>query len=117
MVGANEKLGLPRDRMKPITIAFDVDGTLRDNTKEEVVANERIRALLITLSTFKNVDVIVWSGSGQLYAKQVVRELGLAPYVKLCFDKKHWQQIQADIAIDDIQDTAIGFFNLIVKEK
>ena len=118
-IEANKKLGLPTDRMRKVLIAFDVDGTLRDNTTSEDVIkpNERIRELLITLSRFKNVEVLVWSGSGQLYAKQAVRELGLAPYVKLCMDKKFWQQLNVDIAIDDIQDTAIGKLNLIVREK
>lgn len=116
-MGKNEELGLPTDRMKNVIVAFDIDGTLADNTAKHPKANERIRSLLIALHSFKNVDIIVWSGSGQLYAKQMVRELGLAPYVKLCMDKKHWQQLNVDIAIDDIQDTAIGKFNLIVREK
>lgn len=115
---ANEKLGLPRDRMKQVTIAFDVDGTLRDNTiTDRVVANEAIRTLLITLSKFKNTYIIVWSGSGQLYAKQIVNELSIAKYVNLAMGKEHYQQLNVDIAIDDIQDTNIGKINLIVREK
>lgn len=110
--------------MKKILIAFDIDGTLRNNSKEydhgsveKVKPNERIRSLLVTLASFKNVDIIVWSGGGQLYAKQVVRELGLAPYVKMCFDKAHATQIQPDIAIDDIQECDLAKINLIVREK
>jgi FMN phosphatase YigB (HAD superfamily) len=49
--------------MKRITIAFDCDGTLIDNTTKPGVikANEEIRTLLITLAKFKNVKIIVWS--------------------------------------------------------
>lgn len=55
--------------MKQITIAFDCDGTLLNNTKQDMVANERIRTLLVILSSFKNVRIIVWSGGGELYAR------------------------------------------------
>ena len=49
--------------MKKITIAFDVDGTLRDNTAgDRPIANERIRTLLVSLASFKNTKIIVWSG-------------------------------------------------------
>lgn len=117
-VSANKKLGLPRDRMKQVVIAFDVDGTLRDNSViDRVVANERVRTLLIALASMKNTYIVVWSGSGQLYAKQAVNELAIAKYVNICMGKEHWQQLKVDIAIDDIQDTAIGGINLIVREK
>ena len=116
-MGANEDLNLPTGKMKQVIIAFDVDGTLANNTKKEPRANERIRTLLTTLASFKNTYIIVWSGSGQLYAKQMVRELGLAPYVNLCMGKEAWQNLKVDIAIDDIQDTSIGNLNLIVREK
>lgn len=115
---ANEKLGLPRGRMKQIMIAFDVDGTLRDNlVTDRVVANERVRSLLIALAHCKNTYIIFWSGSGQLYAKQVVNELAIAKYVNMCMGKESWQQLQVDIAFDDIQDTSIAKINLIVREK
>ena len=43
--------------MKRVSIAFDIDGTLRNNKDKNIVANERIRTLLIILSSFKNIDI------------------------------------------------------------
>lgn len=115
----NKKLGLPFGKMKKVVIAFDVDGTLLDNTKnvEPPVANERIRSLLITLSSFKNVKIVVWSGSGELWARQAGNILGITSYIDEYASKTEWEKIKPDIAIDDIQDTAIGKINLIVREK
>jgi hydroxymethylpyrimidine pyrophosphatase-like HAD family hydrolase len=113
----NKKLGLPYGKMRKIVIAFDVDGTLLDNTKGDIVANENIRTLLIILSRFKNTKIIVWSGGGELWARQVVSKLNLNQYVDEAWSKMDYEEIKPDIAIDDIQDTAIGWFNLIVKEK
>ncbi len=128
--------------MKKITIAFDVYGTLRNNgtnpygTSEAVVANERIRTLLITLASFKNTRIMVWSGGGELYCHQVVAAMGLQKYVDVYADKRvlgctqadcpapdesHWHfgydGVQPDIAIDDMHDFELGKTNLIVKEK
>lgn len=115
---ANQQLGLPRDDMKKIVIAFDVDGTLRNNNVEDrVVANEDIRSLLRILSRFKNTKIIVWSGSGVLYARQAANEMHINQWVDGYAAKSDWTVITPDIAIDDIQDTAIGQINLIVKEK
>lgn len=124
--------------MKKILIAFDVDGTIRDNSKDNKnipmlerdtypVANEEIRTLLIILSKFKNVKILVWSGGGELYARQVVGALGLKKYVDL-YAGKHitsndgWgvtghPTLKPDIAIDDIQACELGKINLIVKQK
>jgi len=113
----NEKLGLPNDVMKKVIVAFDVDGTLRNNQGEAISANERIRTLLIILSSFKNIKIVVWSGSGELYARQVARAIHVEPYVDCYASKTEWKTLKPDIAIDDIQDTAIGKINLIVKEK
>lgn len=115
----NKKLGLPFGKMRKITIAFDVDGTLLNNTEESFifVANERIRTLLITLSSFKNTKIIVWSGSGELWARQAGHALNLDKYVDKYASKTEHERVKPDIAIDDIQDTAIGKINLIVKEK
>lgn len=117
--------------MKKITIAFDCDGTLitwdsADN--QQIVANERIRSLLVTLASFKNTKIIVWSGSGEIWARQVVRELGLSKYVDKIMAKNVLGRdendhpiitadITPDIAIDDIQACELGVLNLIVKEK
>jgi len=127
--------------MKKILIAFDIDGTIRNNKyTEKIVANERIRTLLITLSSFKNVKIHVWSAGGEDYARQCIRELGLSKYVNSYSDKhmiscedakcdkqhissedrKCWHfvnNITPDIAIDDIQSFNLGKINLIVKEK
>jgi len=127
--------------MKKVIIAFDIDGTLRDNTKFEPRANERIRSLLVTLASFKNTHIIVWSGGGELYARQIVNAFGLKDYVDGYADKQ-WQavgdcvggngageqcvddshnhfgtELQPDIAIDDMQKFSLGKINLIVREK
>lgn len=118
--------------MKQITIAFDCDGTLLNNTKQDMVANERIRTLLITLASFKNTRIIVWSGGGELYARQVARALAVDKYVDDYAGKNPQRtvgvtetatrhvfkpDIEPDIAIDDIQDCDLGVLNLIVREK
>lgn len=118
--------------MKTITIAFDCDGTLLNNTKQEMVANERIRSLLVALASFKNTRIIVWSGGGELYARQVARALAITKYVDGYAGKNPQRNvgitetatrhvfkpdIVPDIAIDDIQDCDLGTLNLIVREK
>lgn len=118
--GVNEEMGLPFGKMQTVKIAFDIDGTLRSNTVDQSiapVANERIRSLLVALASFKNVYIVVWSGSGQLYARQVASEIGIHKYVNEYATKTDHEEIKPDIAIDDIQDTAIGKINLIVREK
>ena len=110
--------------MKKIKIAFDVDGTLIGDKGK---VNKNIRTLLVILSSFKNVKIIVWSGSGELYARQVAQEIGIKQYVDQYASKNHLGKengkhifnpdITPDIAIDDIQDCILGKINLIVKEK
>jgi len=121
MMGANEKLGLPRDKMKKVIVAFDVDGTLRNNIDDAKIkqprANEDPRTLLRILRKFKNVKIVVWSGSGELYARQIAKELHVNHWVHEYWDKTDQINPTPDIAIDDIQDTAIGKINLIVREK
>ncbi len=120
---ANQKLGLPRGKMGQVYFAFDIDGTLRNNVVDQTqaaVANERIRTLLIILSSFKNIKILVWSGSGELYARQIAAGLGLSSYVDMYASKSDHEFITSKytvIAVDDIQDTAIGHVNLIVNEK
>ena len=110
--------------MKKIKIAFDVDGTLRDNTKpydygctENVKANEEMRSLLITLSKFKNIECHIWSGAGIIYATQIREIMNLQSYVKYkhCHGKD--SEFRPDIAIDDIHDFDLGGVNLIVNQK
>lgn len=129
--------------MKKVTIAFDVDGTLISNealSKDEIVANERIRALLITLAHMKNTNILVWSGGGELWARQAAAAIGIAKYVDDYADKQYkacqrpeciqgrkegaychhhvfGTTIKPDIAIDDIQACELGALNLIVREK
>lgn len=121
------------EEMKKIVIAFDVDGTLIHNNMDGGhVANERIRTLLIALASFKNTKILVWSGGGELYARQVVASLGLYKYVDDYADKEYIKcpeckepchhhvfgtKIKPDIAIDDIHSCELGLINLIVKEK
>lgn len=116
--------------MKKVTIAFDVDGTLIETgypASDKLKINERIRDLLVILSSFKNVKIIVWSGGGELYARQVARIIGIDQYVDSYSTKNHQGKvggvhqfappIKPDIAIDDIQACELGNLNLIVREK
>lgn len=114
--------------MKKITIAFDVDGTLIDNTKDFITLNPRIFLLLQTLSSFKNTKIVVWSGRWEEWAKEVVEFLHLKSCVDVYASKNYiWKDNEGnhvfeppftpDIAIDDIQDCELGKINLIVKEK
>jgi len=121
--------------MKTIRIAFDVDGTLIRNDSDGdmdggiPIANERIRSLLVTLASFKNVHIIVWSGGGEIYARQVATAIGINQYVDEFASKNlvgknsdgsyNFQPKieQPHIAIDDIHDCELGIINLIVREK
>ncbi len=114
---------------KKVTIAFDIDGTLRDNSVGGAcVANERIRTLLITLASMKNTHILLWSGGGEDYARKVARALGIEQYVDEYSDKGYGgydaegrpifhTTRKPDIAIDDIEECELGVLNLIVDEK
>jgi len=101
--------------MKRVSIAFDIDGTLRNNKDNNIVANERIRTLLIILSSFKNIDIYCRSGGGDMYALMCAKEMHITEYVKDYKSKS--DERRPDIAIDDIQECDMGAINLIVKEK
>lgn len=118
--------------MQKIVIAFDVDGTLiRDGYMGDgtPMVNERIRTLLVILSRMKNTKIIVWSGGGEIYARQVAREIGIHKLVDGYASKNLLEErdenghpqfnpdIKPDIAIDDIQSCELGVLNLIVREK
>lgn len=126
--------------MKKLTIAFDVDGTLVKNDGQpngRITANERVRRMLIDLAHSKNVKIIVWSGGGELWARQAAKEIGVAPYVNQYADKQYQKcdrpecvaadnpcqhhsfgtDLKPDIAFDDIQDCTLGIANIIVREK
>lgn len=117
--------------MKKIVIAFDVDGTLRCNREEEhrekIVPNLRIVRLWETLSSFKNVELHVWSNRGAEYCDMIVKRFDLQKCKAT--HKKYWQAQQnsddwheddgfrPDIAIDDQQRFDGADLNLIVREK
>lgn len=115
--------------MKRVLIGFDIDGTLRDNTvTDRVVANERIRTLLIILSSMKNTRIMVWSGGGERYSRQVAAAMAIEEYVDEYGDKGFGgyhpdgrpifhTDLKPDIVFDDIHECALGTFNLIVDEK
>lgn len=115
--------------MRQIVIAFDIDGTLRDNTvADRILANERIRTLLILLSSMKNARIMVWSGGGANYARQVCAAMAIEQYVDVYADKGFGgyeadgspifhTDIQPDIAFDDIEECTLGALNLIVRER
>lgn len=116
--------------MKTVTIAFDCDGTLITTFSQKsgkIVANERIRSMLVGFASFKNVKIIVWSGAGELWARQVGAAIGIDKYVDLYTTKNHTGVVDGvhmfdpaekpDIAIDGIHACDLGVFNLIVKEK
>lgn len=116
--GANARLGLPTGKMRWVVVAFDVDGTLITSDENEPAQRlERQIELVKILAHMKNVKVVVWSGGGKDYAAQWGRSIGLDDYVWKYASKTEWGEIRPDIAIDDIQDTAIGQINLIVREK
>lgn len=115
-MSANEKLGLPRNKMQTIRMAFDVDGTLRSNATETTRdANAAIVELFKTFSTFKNIELFVWSGGGANYAWLFARLYELPVKQSHCISKIGAPHMH--IAIDDIQDTAIADINLIVRQK
>lgn len=114
--GINKELGLPFAKMRTIRVAFDVDGTLRCNCTETCQdLNKDIVELYRILKKFKNTEIWIWSGGGKDYALQWAHRLELDFNVNRCISKIGAPQM--DIAIDDIQDTALGNINLIVREK
>lgn len=120
MPGMNQALGLPhQEKMAKIAICFDVDGTIIDHQGNE---RERYSKLIPALhKAFKNSKLIVWSGGGAQYAEQRARDLGITQYVDLFMSKLDHQRLRDSgfliLAFDDIQDTALGDLNLIVRQK
>lgn len=113
---ANATLGLPFGKMEQVTIAFDVDGTLRCNCTDTCDdGNQRIYDLFVILNHMKNTKLFVWSGGGADYAWRFAQKFGLPIKQSRCIGKIGAPHM--DIAIDDIQDTAIADINLIVREK
>lgn len=120
----------PDGKMQKVIVAFDVDGTLIRNvspdrehgvvSEDDVPIVHQINTLQV-LSRYKNIRIVVWSGGGKDYSAMWGRRLGLDEYVwryasKLEHDLLK-QQCDFLLAIDDIQSTALGDANLIVREK
>lgn len=121
----------PDGKMQKVIFAFDVDGTLvktnPDYQREHGVVSpndlpivHQINTLQV-LSRYKNIRIVVWSGGGKQYAEMWGHRLGLDQYVWRYASKLEHEDIKAQcdflIAVDDIQATALGDANLIVKEK
>lgn len=112
----NTAMGILSGKMQKIKIVFDVDGTLRCNCTDTCPdVNRRIVDLFYILATFKNTELYVWSGGGADYARAFANRMKLPVKDSHCISKIGAPQM--DIAIDDIQDTAMGKINLIVREK
>lgn len=79
--------------MKKVLIAFDVDGTLiktGHNGTGTPIPNERVRSLLVVLAHCKNVEIMVWSGGGESYARLVAADIGIRKYVDKYASKNLW---------------------------
>lgn len=116
--GANRTLGLPYGKMQKVAICFDVDGTLID---AQFADREHITRLMGDLhKLFKNAKLVIWSGGGNKYAEDRARQLGIDQYAWKFMSKHQHTELRAlgyiILAIDDIQDTAIGDINLIVRQ-
>lgn len=96
--------------MKKVIVAFDVDGTLLQ--PEGLEANEDTRTLMRIFHGFQNVHVVLWSGSGELWARQAARLAHVDHWVDQYASKT--ERVNPDIAIDDKKDTTLGAFNLIL---
>lgn len=76
----------------------------------------------------RKVHIIVWSGGGEVWARQVAAAIGIQKYVDQYAAKNLVGRdeaghpvfepgLQPDVAVDDIQDCKLGVANLIVREK
>lgn len=119
---------------KNIHIAFDIDGTLRNNSEErhrtEVEPNQEIVDLLVSSARMKNTVVHLWSNRGAEYCREMRKAFGLEKYVQESnCHKKLWLKMQVelmsrneayfkpDIAYDDQQRFDGGHINIIVRQK
>lgn len=102
--------------MKRLKIAFDVDGTLRCNCTDSCLdPNESVVAMFNALTKTKNVDLYVWSGGGDAYAKRYARWIDLPVRESRCISKVGAPQM--DIAFDDQHEFALATHNIIVRAK
>lgn len=114
--------------MKKVSIAMDVDGTLRCNCTEDCQDPNTDMVLLFgLLAEMKNTDMYVWSGGGADYARRFAHMYALNVKDSHCIGKNlvggtrgGWlfnPPLTPDIAIDDIQECQLGTVNLIAREK
>lgn len=103
--------------MKKLKVAFDVDGTLRCNCTEtcEDPNWAVVRMFNLMATSFKNLELYVWSGGGKDYAIRFAQLYGLQVAHKNCLSK--FGAPHMDMCIDDIQETALADKNLIVRMK
>ena len=89
-------------------IFFDVDGTLYKTVGK---ADINVKHLLeVFNSAF--CTVFAWSGGGDKYAYQIIKQLGLTDYFLGYFSKIEPLPFEPDITIDDDDYTAKGKLNL-----
>lgn len=129
--------------MKKITIAFDIDGTLRKNSEErhrtDIEVNEDVLDTLRFMAKCKNTEIHLWSNRGAEYCQEMREFFGLQKYIKATHcHLKQWRELQEvdirvtdhnvipmlradafrpDLAIDDQQRFDGGKLNIIVREK
>lgn len=100
--------------MTQLTVAFDIDGCLRNASDNS--ANMEVVILLQLMSKMKNTRIIVWSGGGKEYAEGFVNRYGLTKYVDAVYAKQDCKE-HVDIAFDDQHAFALADKNLIVRMK
>lgn len=117
--------------MDELLVAFDIDGTILNNEgippatpphlRPKTSVNLEVVLLLQLLSKYtKNVKIIVWSGGGQDYAENIVRQYGLEKYVWRAFGKADYDETihgKVDICFDDVHACKLAEKNIIVKMK
>ena len=84
-------------------VAFDVDGCLRSSSYKDVRPLEDVRSMMVLLKRME-CQIMLWSGSGVLYARQVARECGVAHLVDR-YASKTDKTIKPDITFDDEEMT------------
>lgn len=97
-----------------VTVALDVDGTLISTAPGEPTAIEDVRTLLRILSERFDTRIIVWSGSGELYARMVARQIHINRWVHEYHAKD--AAYAPDITIDDL-NIGLGKVNLLLMQE
>lgn len=112
--------------MKEITIAFDIDGTLLNNEgippdtpvhlRPKRGVNIEAVLLLQILSRMKNSRIIIWSGGGTEYAKNICYIYGFEKYADIVVGKNEYDG-HVDICFDDVHSCELADKNIIVRFK